>query len=100
MRSDGQTPKVIRVDGGMSTNDWLMQFLSNISETPIEKTVNRESTSYGVAILAAIGSGLLKSIEESSINSSVNKFYKPEMNKNEITKYRNGWQQAIKKTIL
>ena len=42
MRSDGQTPKVIRVDGGMSTNDWLMQFLSNISETPIEKTVNRE----------------------------------------------------------
>ena len=100
MRSDGQTPKVIRVDGGMSTNDWLMQFLSNISETPIEKTVNRESTSYGVAILAAIGSGLLKSIEESSINWSVNKFYKPEMNKNEINKYRNGWQQAIKKTIL
>ena len=100
MRSDGQTPKVIRVDGGMSTNDWLMQFLSNISETQIEKTVNRESTSYGVAILAAIGSGLLKSIEESSINWSVNKFYKPEMNKNEINKYRNGWQQAIKKTIL
>ena len=100
MKSDGQKPRIIRVDGGMTSNDWLMQFLSNISETPIEKSINTESTSYGVALLAAIGAGLISSLEKSSKNWKVKKYYQPQMSKNKIEKNRNGWQQAINKTIM
>ena len=100
MKSDGQKPRIMRVDGGMTSNDWLMQFLSNISETPIEKSINTESTSYGVALLAAIGAGLISSIEKSSKNWKVKKYYQPQMSKNKIEKNRNGWQQAINKTIM
>ena len=100
MRSDGQKPKVMRVDGGMSSNDWLMQFLSNISELTIERTGNKESTSYGIAILTALGSGLISSLKEFSNNWTVNRKFNPEMSRNEIDKYRNGWQHAIKKTIM
>ena len=90
----------MRVDGGMSSNDWLMQFLSNISELTIERTVNKESTSYGIAILTALGSGLISSLKEFSNNWTVNRKFNPEMSRNEIDKYRNGWQHAIKKTIM
>ena len=100
MRSDGQKPKVMRVDGGMSSNDWLMQFLSNIRELTIERTGNKESTSYGIAILTALGSGLISSLKEFSNNWTVNRKFNPEMSRNEIDKYRNGWQHAIKKTIM
>ena len=100
MKSDGQKPRIMRVDGGMTSNDWLMQFLSNISETPIEKSINTESTSYGVALLAAIGAGLISSLEKSSKNWKVKKYYQPQMSKNKIEKNRNGWQQAINKTIM
>ena len=37
MASDGQKPIIVKVDGAMSNNDWLIQFLSNISKTKIEK---------------------------------------------------------------
>jgi len=100
IKSDGQKPRIIRVDGGMASNDWLMQFLSNISETPIEISINKESTSYGVALLAAIGAGLTSSLEKSSKSWKARKHYQPQMSKNKIHKYRNGWQQAINKTIM
>ena len=66
----------------------------------IEKSINTESTSYGVALLAAIGAGLISSLEKSSKNWKVKKYYQPQMSKNKIEKNRNGWQQAINKTIM
>jgi glycerol kinase len=100
MSSDGQKPKIVRVDGAMSANDWLMQFLASISKTKIERSYNPETTSQGAAILASIGAGIISSIEESSKYWKLNKKFNPEMNETEIKKYRNGWNKAIKQTII
>ena len=100
MASDGQKPNIVRVDGAMSTNDWLMQFLSSISKIKIEKSYNAEITSQGAAILASIGAGLLSSIEESEKFWKLNKNFSPKMKTKEIKNYRNGWDKAIKRTIM
>ena len=100
MASDGQKPVVVKVDGAMSNNDWLIQFLSNISKTKIKKSYNSETTSQGAAILSSIGSGLLPSLKESSKFWKLNKCYNPMMKNAEIKNYRNGWNKAIKRTIM
>jgi len=100
MQSDGQIPKIIRVDGAMSANDWLMQFLSDISNKKIERSQTTETTSQGAAILAAIASGIIPSIEDSSKYWKLNKQFTPNMDNKEIKKNKNGWNKAIKKTIM
>ena len=100
MAADGQKPIEVKVDGAMSNNDWLIQFLSNISKTKIKKSYNSETTSQGAAILSSIGSGLLSSLKESSKFWKLNKSYNPIMQSAEIKNYRNGWNKAIKRTIM
>ena len=100
MKADGQKTKRVRVDGAMSANDWLLQFLSSISNARIEKSDNAETTSKGAAILASIGSGLYSSIEETKVFWQLHKSFIPNMEDEEIKKYRNGWNKAIKRTIL
>ena len=100
MKADGQKTKRVRVDGAMSANDWLLQFLSSISNVRIEKSDNAETTSKGAAILASIGSGLYASIEETKVFWQLHKSFIPNMEDEVIKKYRNGWNKAIKRTIL
>ena len=100
MTLDGQKPNILRVDGAMSNNDWLIQFLSNISKTKIERSYNTETTSQGAAILSSIGSGLLNSLADSSKFWKLNKSFNPKMESSEIKNYRNGWNKAIKQTTI
>ena len=100
MKLEGQDPKVIKVDGAMSNNNWLMQFLSDISQKKIERAENFETTSQGAAILSAIGSGIIPSIEAAKKYWKLNKQFNPNMHEDDIKKNRNGWNKAIKKTIL
>ncbi|WP_380874232.1 glycerol kinase 1 [Sphingomonas sp. DBB INV C78] len=59
MIDDGAArPSALRVDGGMSANDWLCQFLADILEIPVERPANLESTALGAAFLAGMAVGL------------------------------------------
>ncbi|ARS29131.1 glycerol kinase GlpK [Sphingomonas sp. KC8] len=59
MMEDGAAqPSALRVDGGMSANDWLCQFLADILEIPVERPANLETTALGAAFLAGMGVGL------------------------------------------
>ena len=59
MIDDGAArPSALRVDGGMSANDWLCQFLADILEIPVERPTNLETTALGAAFLAGMGVGL------------------------------------------
>ena len=100
MAGDGQKPAIVRVDGAMSANDWLLQFLSSISNIRIEKSDNKETTSQGAAILASIGSGLFSSIDDTKKFWKSNKSFSPKMKDEKVKNYRNGWNNAIKRTIL
>ncbi|MCB2108537.1 MAG: glycerol kinase GlpK [Rhodobacteraceae bacterium] len=56
-------PEVLRIDGGMAANDWLVQELADVTGIPVERPVMTETTVLGAALLAALGMGLLPSIE-------------------------------------
>ena len=53
---DGIPISVVRVDGGMTENDWLMQFLADIINLPVDRPVVRETTALGAAMLALMQS--------------------------------------------
>ena len=55
---------VIRVDGGMSRNNLMMQYLSDLLQTKVERPTIQETTVMGAAYLAGLQNGIYKSIEE------------------------------------
>jgi glycerol kinase len=54
----------LRVDGGMAANDWLMQRLADLLGAPVERPALAETTALGAAFLAALGRGILGSLDE------------------------------------
>lgn len=64
MENDGIRPSVIRVDGGMVTNNWLLSFLSNILGSTIDRPEITETTALGAAYLAGLKAGVYSSTEE------------------------------------
>ena len=55
---------VLRVDGGMVQNDWMLQFLADILGAPVERPRVPETTALGAALLAGLGAGLYRSLDE------------------------------------
>ena len=65
LRQDGiATPPALRVDGGMIANNWLLQFLADITQIPVERPVYTETTVLGAALLAALGGGVFSSLDD------------------------------------
>lgn len=61
--ADGAAWNLLRIDGGMSGNDWLAQDLADMLGVPIERPEDVETTARGAAMLAAVGAGLHGSLE-------------------------------------
>jgi glycerol kinase len=95
MSDDGMSPGVIRVDGGMVANNWFLQFLADILDTPVERPVNVESTVLGAAYLAAFAAGILKSSEQISNNWRCDSRFEPGMSADRRGQLLNGWQAAV-----
>jgi len=95
MADDGMSPGVIRVDGGMVGNNWFLQFLADILDTPVERPVNVESTVLGAAYLAAFGAGILKSSEQISKNWRYDTRFEPSMSSDRRGQLLDGWQAAV-----
>jgi len=56
--------RLLRVDGGMVRNDWMLQFLADILGAPVERPRVPETTALGAAFLAGLGAGLYRSLDE------------------------------------
>ena len=95
MADDGMAPSVIRVDGGMSLNDWFLQFLADILEVPVERPVNTESTALGAAYLAGLCGGVFDSLKEISVLWKSDVLYEPQMNNAEREQLLGGWTTAV-----
>ena len=91
--------KTLKVDGGASENEFLMQFQSDKSKINIQKPENIESTALGAALLSGIGSEYWDDIE-SLKNKKSNKIYTPKLLEEKRIKYLKGWNSAIKKCLL
>ena len=70
---------VFRVDGGMSANDWTMQFLADMLEVTVERPAFRETTAMGAGYLAGLDAGVYPEPEEFARSWSMDRRFDPAM---------------------
>ena len=91
--------KELRVDGGATVNDPLMQFQSDILACKVVRPTITETTALGAAYLAGLAVGYWKDIQDISQQWQVNKSFSPAMTTEKATDLVNGWQRAVRATI-
>ena len=89
----------LRVDGGASGNDFLMQFQADILGANIDRPLNSENTSMGAAFFAGLQTGFWKNIDEIIDIWKLDKEFVPDMDFNKVETSLLGWQKAVEKTI-
>lgn len=95
-KDSGITLHTLKVDGGASANNFLMQFQSDILNTEVIRPQCIETTALGVAYLAGLAVGYWKDREEISQNWRVDKRFYPEMEEDGRKKRIRGWKRAVK----
>ena len=95
MAKDGVAPQTLRVDGGMSRNDWLLQFMADILGIEVVRPKNVETTVFGAAILAAVGAGEFSSLNEAAALWKLDRKFEPEMPSGERAMRLAAWKQAV-----
>ena len=88
---------VLKVDGGASKNDFLMQFQADILETEVTRPIITETTALGAAYLAGLAVGYWKDKEEIAKSWYASENFKPKSKKEHIEKLYSGWKKAIKR---
>jgi len=86
----------IKVDGGMVKNNNFLQSIANITQIKIIRPKNIETTSLGVAYLAAIQSGLIKNTKQIEKFLKIDKITKTKINKNEAISNINIWKKIFR----
>jgi glycerol kinase len=100
MKHDGLRPRLVKVDGGMVTNNWFSQFLSNIINVGVLRPKVQETTALGAAFMAGLYIGVYKSLNDISKNWSLDKKFYPKMKNRDRTILLKGWAKSIKKTLI
>lgn len=93
--SASNTISVLRVDGGASANELLMQMQSDFSALPVRISSNPEATAQGAAFLAGLAVGFFADREELRGLVSVKKSFLPQMEEDERKRRLDGWHRAI-----
>ena len=88
----------LRVDGGASNNNYLMQFQADILNIKIERAKTLETTSLGAAFLAGLAVDYWKNTDELKHIFKIGQAFEPKMHEAERNKLYSGWQRAIKAT--
>jgi glycerol kinase len=84
----------LRVDGGASANDWLMQFLADVLGTPVERPDMVETTALGAAGLAGISLGIWRDTAQFLAGRTFARF-EPVSSERERKARRTGWDRAV-----
>ena len=85
----------LRVDGGMTDNKWMLQFLADISDLRVTKPIITQITAFGVAAFAGLGVGLYKDLEDIKNLWRIDSQYSPHMDKEKRLEYINKWRKAV-----
>lgn len=89
----------LKVDGGASRNNLLMQFQSNLLGIPVVRPKITETTALGAAYLAGLAVGFWKNIDEIKSQWQVERTFNPVPENAEIENAKKGWQDAIQRTL-
>ena len=96
--ADGADVEVLRVDGGMAANDWLMQFVADICNRPVERPDFMEMTALGAAALAGIQLGWLTEDAWAS-RAAPGRQFEPRMSETDRAELLAGWKAAMARTL-
>ena len=100
MKNDGINAKIIKVDGGMVRNNWLLQFLADVIKIKVYRPQFEETTALGAAFLAGLHIGIFKSLNDISKKWKLNKKFIPKMKNSERLNLLKGWSQAMRRTLI
>jgi glycerol kinase len=100
LQQDGiAAPKVLRVDGGMVANNWLMQRLADITALPVERPAYGETTVLGAAFLAGLGAGLFASLDEIKAAWKLDFSAQPRLPAGRREDLLKGWSAAVGRVL-
>jgi glycerol kinase len=91
----GISIKELRIDGGATANNLLMQFQSDILNTKVLRPTVTETTALGAAYLAGLAVGYWKNVEEIQQQWQIDKTFAPAMDDDKRNELTAGWQKAI-----
>ena len=90
----GETIHSLKVDGGASANNFLMQFQSDISDVTVIRPSQKEATAAGAAYLAGMAAGLFGE-NPAADAAKINAVFEPKMSEDERAKLLDGWHAAV-----
>ena len=96
MADTGLEINEIKVDGGASVSDIIMQFQSDITGKRLRRPIVRETTALGAAYLAGLAVGFWKSLGEVRDHWTIDRVYEPEMDEETRRRVLRGWDAAVK----
>ena len=100
MVADGcAAPGALRVDGGMTANSWLCQFLASITEVPVDRPAELETTALGAAFHAGLATGVWSGLDELDRTWSGGDRFVPNMDAELRTRLLAGWKDAVRRTL-
>ncbi len=100
MTADGAAqPSALRVDGGMAANNWLMQFLADVLDVPVERPRLTETTALGAALLAGLQAGVQQSLNDIAKTWQLDRRFEPRMKNTERQGLLDGWAVALARVM-
>ena len=100
MSLDAGSPlQELKVDGGASRNNLLMQFQADILGTKVIRPQVVETTAMGAAYLAGLAVGYWSSIDEIRKQWQVDRIFEPSWDEESMNKAKEGWHDAVKRTL-
>lgn len=90
---------VLRCDGGMVASDWMMQFLADILDTPVDRPDTLETTALGAAYLAGYRAGFYPGPDEFAAQWRLDRRFEPSMAEPVRARKVGGWRDAVRRTL-
>ncbi|MDX1677976.1 glycerol kinase GlpK [Arsukibacterium sp.] len=95
MRQDNIDVAQLRVDGGMTVNNWFVQALADLCQQPVQRSNTADATAFGVGFLAAVSLGYYDSVADISSLWQADRQYLPQISSTEQAKLYQYWQTAV-----
>ncbi|WP_281887320.1 glycerol kinase GlpK [Agromyces rhizosphaerae] len=95
----GTPPTELKVDGGMTANDTLLQFQADILGIPVVRPVVAETTALGAAYAAGLATGVWSDLDELRANWKEDRRWEPDIDQAERDRLMRQWRKAVTKTF-
>ena len=90
--------QTLRVDGGASANDLLMQIQADVLGVPVERPRNTETTALGAAWLAGLATGVWGDVSELARANPVERHFEPQWSGDQREQLLHGWRRAVQRS--